>query len=160
MNFRSCLFALFVPFVIVFDLCWISVYFQSCVCAFYVLVVFAQWKQAGGRLDGLWRQVGGRLDGLWRQAGGTLEAGWMLRCFQSFKHCSVARDMSVRNHALADRLGNQVLVGSADIQIVSGTMQVRDTSTGGGWHEPCGTWTHLERGQSELDREDYKPGCA
>ena len=36
----------------------------------------------------------------------------------------------MQNHVLADRSGNEVLVGSADIQIVDGTMQARNTSTG------------------------------
>ena len=35
----------------------------------------------------------------------------------------------MQGHALADRTRNRVLVGSADIQIVDGTMQVRNTST-------------------------------
>ena len=35
----------------------------------------------------------------------------------------------MQGHALADRTGNRVLIGSADIQIVDGTMQVRNTST-------------------------------
>ena len=43
---------------------------------------------------------------------------------------SLMKDMSVQNHVLADRSGNEVLVGSADIQIVDGTMQARNTSTG------------------------------
>ncbi len=43
---------------------------------------------------------------------------------------SLMKDMSVQSRVLADRSGNQVLVGSADIQKVNGTMQGRNTSTG------------------------------
>ncbi len=42
---------------------------------------------------------------------------------------SLMKDMSVQSHVLADRSGNQVLVGAAGIQIVNGTTQVRNTST-------------------------------